>query len=151
MNTQSKVNAKPSDSINNEDILRAKAAASNKRRAQRKTQQEREDRIKEEKERRDQEERVRKEREEKERRDQEERMWKEQEKSSKSDKKIKQGKIRTRVDGVEFDSLAKSMAHIDPILWGKENAYRTSCWIKINRALKRDGVCVYGGHTYELI
>lgn len=137
MSTQSKVNAKPSDSINNEDILRAKAAASNKRRAQRRAQQEREDRIKEEQARRDQ----------------EEQMCKEKEKStkSKSDKKIKQGKIKTRVDGVEFDSLAKSMAHIDPILWGRENDYRTSCWIKINRALKRDGVCVYGGHTYELI
>jgi sRNA-binding protein len=60
-------------------------------------------------------------------------------------------KIKTSVDGVEFDSLAKSMAYIDPIQWGKENDYRTSCWIKINRTLKKDGVCIYNGHEYKLI
>ena len=60
-------------------------------------------------------------------------------------------KIKTEVDGQSFDSLAKAMAWIDPVNWGKENAYRTSCWIKINRALKRDGECEFGGHKYRMI
>jgi hypothetical protein len=66
-------------------------------------------------------------------------------------KSLKQGKIRTMVDGIEFDSLAKAMAYVDPKMWGKENDYRTSHWIRINRALKRDGQVVYMGRLYTKI
>ena len=128
---------KPSQTT--EEILKRKAQESNQRRNQRK--------------RKEEEERLAREEEEKRVREEEEKMWSEVKKDQpKTEKKVyRQGKIKTRVDGVEFNSLAKSMAYIDPVLWGKENDYRTSCWIKINRQLKKDGICVYGGHTYELI
>lgn len=134
---------KPSQAINNEDILKAKAKISNINRAQRKIKQEAEELARQEREAEEQ--RIREE---------EAKMWEEaqpKEKPKAEKKAYRQGKIRTKVDGQEFDSLAKAMAYIDPILWGKENDYRTSCWIKINRALKKDGSVVYGGHTYELI
>lgn len=139
MKTQSKV--KPSQVHQNTELLRQKAEESNRKRQERKIEQERleqERRVREEEERRI--------------REEEDKMWSEVKKDQpKAEKKsYKQGKIRTKVDGIEFDSLAKAMASIDPVLWGKENDYRTSCWIKINRALKKDGVCIYGGHNYEL-
>lgn len=143
MNT-SKV--KPSQAHGNEEVLRAKASEANRKRAQRKREQawqEAEERARQEREA--EEARIREE---------EAKMWQEAqpkaEKPKAEKKAYKQGKIKTRVDGQEFDSLAKAMASIDPVLWGKENDYRTSCWIKINRALKKDGSVVYGGHTYEL-
>jgi hypothetical protein len=144
---------KPSQAHGNEEVLRAKAAQANAKRAQRKREaawQEAEERARQE---REAEARARQEAEETRVREEEAKMWQEAQPKAepKAEKKAyKQGKIKTKVDGIEFDSLAKSMAYIDPILWGKENDYRTSCWIKINRALKKDGICVYGGHTYEL-
>ena len=148
MRTQSQSRVKPSQVHQDPELLRQKAAESNRKRKERVRQEE--ERVRQEEERvRQEEERVRQE---EERVRQEEKMWSEVKKETKKEKgPIKQGKIKTRVDGIEFDSLAKSMAYIDPVLWGKENDYRTSCWIKINRQLKKDGVCVYGGHTYELI
>lgn len=144
--------AKPSQAHANPEIMRAKADAANRKRAQRKAEQAREDAR--EQARKEAEEQARQEREAEEQRirEEEQRMWEQAQAKPKAEKKAyKQGKIKTRVDGFEFDSLAKAMAYIDPVLWGKENDYRTSCWIKINRALKKDGSVVYGGHTYELI
>ncbi len=149
VNIMNAAKVKPSQAHGNEEVLRAKAAQANAKRAQRKREaawQEAEERARQEAEeaRKAEEARIREE---------EAKMWQEAKPKAepKAEKKTyKQGKIKTRVDGIEFDSLAKSMAYIDPILWGKENDYRTSCWIKINRALKKDGICVYGGHTYEL-
>ena len=145
---------KPSMAHGNDEVLKAKAAEANRKRAQRKREQawkEAEERARQE---REAEERARQEVEEARIREEEAKMWQEAqpkaEKPKTEKKAYKQGKIKTRVDGVEFDSLAKAMAYIDPVLWGKENDYRTSCWIKINRALKKDGSVVYGGHTYEL-
>ena len=158
---------KPSQAHGNADVLRAKADAANRKRNQRKAEQARQEQAdrnqrKAEQARQEQADRIKREAEEQARqereaeeervRQEEEKMWSEVKKETKAEKKAyKQGKIRTRVDGIEFDSLAKAMAHIDPVLWGKESDYRTSCWIKINRALKKEGVCVYGGHKYELI
>jgi membrane protein involved in colicin uptake len=85
----------------------------------------------------------------------EEAMWASMSGSTKKEQAVgkpqKQGKIRTSVDGKEFDSLARAMAFIDPKLWGKENDYRTSHWIRINRSLKRDGQVMYMGHLYVKI
>ena len=60
-------------------------------------------------------------------------------------------KIKVTVDDRSFDNLSAAMAHVNPAQWLKRNDYRDSCWTKINRALKRDGVCVYDGYTYKLI
>lgn len=147
---------KPSQAHGNPEILRAKADAANRKREERVRQEAREqakreteERARQERARQEAEEKARKEAEEQRIRDEEAKMW-EQVQPKAEKKAYKQGKIRTIVDGIEFDSLAKAMAHIDPVLWGKENDYRTSCWIKINRALKKDGQVVYGGHKYEL-
>jgi len=174
MNTQSKVNAKPSAAHNDESILKAKAQAANQKRDARKAQRAREEQearweaenkaADEAKARRQAQEDARREadkklREEAEARAQEEAMWNEfkpqdkpKKERAKSTKSGSSGtKIKTMVDGIEFDSLAKAMAFIDPKQWGKESDYRTSHWIRINRALKRDGKVVYMGHTYEKI
>ena len=135
MRTQTQSRVKPSQVHQDPELLRQAAMKSNQKRKERVRQEE--ERVRQE------EERVRQE---------EEKMWSEVKKETKKEKgPVKQGKIKTKVDGIEFDSLAKSMAYIDPVLWGKENDYRTSCWIKINRQLKKEGICVYGGHKYELI
>ena len=60
-------------------------------------------------------------------------------------------KIKVTVDDQSFDNLSAAMAHVNPAQWLKRNDYRDSCWTKINRKLKKEGVCVYGGHTYKLI
>lgn len=155
MNAQAQ--ARPSEAHANPEIMRAKSDEANrkrKERKERKAQQSRDEAQAQAKADRDREEAEARAKAEQEAREQEEAMWSQYKKAEepKAEKKAyKQGKIKTSVDGIEFDSLAKSMAYIDPILWGKENDYRTSCWIKINRALKKDGICVYGGHTYKLI
>lgn len=60
-------------------------------------------------------------------------------------------KIKVTVDDQSFDNLSAAMAHVNPAQWLKRNDYRDSCWTKINRKLKKDGVCIYDGHTYKMI
>ena len=60
-------------------------------------------------------------------------------------------KIKVTVDDQPFDNLSAAMAHVNPAQWLKRNDYRDSCWTKINRKLKKDGVCEYDGHTYKMI
>lgn len=150
MRTQTQSKVKPSQVHQDPELLRQMAAESNRKRQERKREQAREEARKEAEELARQE----REREEARIREEEAKMWEsvQPKTESKSEKKVyRQGKIKTMVDGIEFDSLAKGMAYIDPILWGKENDYRTSHWIKINRALKKNGSVVYMGHEYKLI
>ena len=171
MTQNDKVNAKPSDSINNEEVLRAKAQASNQKRKARQAQQKREEQEKRWEEEnkmaeeaarsqaradaqreadqklKDEEERIKAE---------EEAMWntaqpKQEKKSSTKSTGSSGTKIKTMVDGIEFDSLAKAMAYVNPKDWGKESDYRTSHWTKINRVLKKDGQVNYQGHHYTKI
>ena len=84
----------------------------------------------------------------------ENRMWAmiEPKQERKSSTKSSSGtKIKTMVDGIEFDSLAKAMAYVNPKDWGKESDYRTSHWTRINRALKKDGQVNYQGRHYSKI
>lgn len=136
MRTQSQSKVKPSIIHSNPELLILESKRSNERRKSRKLEQERleQERLEQE--------RIRLE---------EETMWSQVKKESKPEKKVKQGKIKASVDGIEFDNLSACMAYIDPVLWGKRNDYRDSCWTKINRQLKKDGICIYGGHTYKLI
>jgi hypothetical protein len=170
MTHNDKVNAKPSDSINNEDVLRAKAQASNQKRKSRQAEQKREEQEKRwEEENRMAEEAARRQaqadaqreadqklKEEEERiRREEEAMWAsaepKQEKSESKPRSSSGTKIKVTVDGQSFDNLSAAMAHVNPAQWLKRNDYRDSCWTKINRKLKKEGVCVYDGHTYKLI
>ena len=148
--------AKPSDIHNDEsgELLKKRAEAANRKRRERQEELKRKENIRQREEFR----KAKAEQEAKEREENEERVRKAAEEAAKGTKEKKEPnkgsfgkKIKTEVDGESFDSLAKAMAWVDPVLWGKENAYRTSCWIKINRALKRDGECEFGGHKYRMI
>ena len=155
-----KAQSKPSDIHNDEsgELLKKRAEAANRKRKERQEELKRKENIRQREEFRkakaEQEAKEAAEEAERVRKEQEEKMWREaaKEKEKKEPNKSQFGKkIKTEVDGESFDSLAKAMAWIDPVLWGKENAYRTSCWIKINRALKRDGECEFQGHKYRMI
>ena len=167
MTQNDKVNAKPSDSINNEEVLRAKAQASNQKRKERQTQQKRdeqekrweeENKMAEEVARRQaqadaQREADQKLKDEEHIRREEEMMWNDAKPKheKKSTKSSSGSKIKVTVDDQPFDNLSAAMAHVNPAQWLKRNDYRDSCWTKINRKLKKDGVCEYDGHTYKMI
>lgn len=43
-------------------------------------------------------------------------------------------------DGMQYTSLAAAM---EANGWGKESPMRTSHWVRINKALRKDGTCEY--------
>lgn len=65
--------------------------------------------------------------------------------------KAKKGGMKVRVGLDEYPSLNAALRACDPIDWGIENAYRKSCWARINRNLKKFGEFSENGYKFELI
>jgi len=143
MKYKDKVNAKPSDSIGNEDILRAKAEEANRKRQQRKCKRQMEDAMNPEPEVKPEPE-VRPEPEVK--------PEPEPEVKPEPDRAFGLGKkIKVRVNGVDYDSINAALRGTGNQLWANETDYRRSCWTKINRELKKNGKSTHSGFDFELV
>lgn len=78
----------------------------------------------------------------KERAEAEEKAKQEAEAKAKAKTKIAQGKIGITVDGVQYSSICKGMAAVGIQDKGTKN------WFKIRADLKKNGICIFGTHSF---
>jgi len=129
MNTQQKINAKPSQAYADESILRAKADAANrKRKARQQHARWEEPKVKPEPQ---------------------------PEPEVKPEPKVNSTnlgkKIKVECDGIEYPTINAALRGTGEELWQNENDFRRSCWTKINRAIKTKGEFAFMGHTFKAI
>lgn len=72
---------------------------------------------------------------------------------SKKEKQPKSNNLGQRIkviaDDQEFESLNEALRAMEPVIWAEENAFRKSCWSKINRGLKSRGEYTLNGHVFK--